>query len=62
MPIVIDEFQVDAAAPQQQRRGGGGDEAAGGNGEGGGGKQPDAEEFERACRAQAERAERVWAH
>lgn len=61
MPIVIDDLQVEPASSEPgRRRGGGGDEAAGGNG--GGGKQADAEEFERASRTQAERAERVWAH
>jgi len=62
MPIVIDDLQVEPAPSEPgQRRVGGGDEAAGGNGNGGG-KQADAEEFERAFRTQAERAERVWAH
>ena len=60
MPIVIDDFQVEAAPSPQQKRGG--DDAAGGDGNGGGGKQPEPEEIERAFRAQAERAERVWAH
>lgn len=61
MPIVVDEFQVTPAEPQRPRRGGD-EESGGGNGDGGGGKQPDAEEIERAFRAQAERSARVWAH
>ena len=59
MPIVIDDFQVEAAPPPQQKRGASDDV---GGGSGGGGKEPDAEEIERAFRTQAERAERVWAH
>ena len=61
MAIVVDDFQLEPApaAPQPQTRGEGGGE--GGKG-GGGGKQPDPEEIERAFRAQAERAVRVWAH
>lgn len=58
MAIVIDDLQVEPAPAQPQKRGG--DEGGGGNG--GGGKQPDPEELERIYRAQAERAERVWAH
>ena len=60
MPIVIDDLQVEAAPSRPQQRLSG-DDAAGGDG-GGGGKQPEPEEIERAFRAQAERAERVWAH
>lgn len=62
MPIVIDDFQVEAAPPPQQQSRGGDDAAGGNGGGGGGGKQPEPEEFERAFRVQAERAERVWAH
>ena len=63
MPIVVDEFQVVTAEPPRPRRSGGDEEAGGnGGGNGGGGKQPDAEEIERALRAQAERDVRVWAH
>lgn len=59
MAIVIDDLQVEPAAPQPPQQKGGGGDAGGG---GGGGKQPDPEEIERAFRAQAERDERVWAH
>ena len=57
MAIVIDDPQVEPAAPQPQQKRGGDD-----SGGGGGGKQPDPVEIERAFRAQAERNERVWAH
>jgi hypothetical protein len=60
MAIVVDDFQLEPAPaqPQTQTRGEGGGEG----GKGSGGKQPDPEEIERAFRAQAERAVRVWAH